>query len=294
MGKEVYQMDKPKIALVLGGGGARGSAHIGVLEVLLENGIDIDMIVGCSAGSIVGALYCRNKDLGQIKTIIKSIKTQDLLNFSPYIKLQHSIIPKGFSSGKKLYSFIKKAIDDTPIENFDTQFIAVSCDMRTGKTVPFDSGDASLAVQASCALPPLYAPVELDGKLLVDGGVVQPLPVQVARSYGADIVIAVDISNIGPEYEQFNFFNTMIKTINLQYYSLCQTQAKEADLCIKPMLDEYHLLDTKHVENMYLQGKIATQSKIGQLKALLSANQNETLGGFGMIKQMWRNRKSKA
>jgi NTE family protein len=286
-------MEKPKIALVLGGGGARGSAHIGVIEVLKENNIEIDMIVGCSAGSIVGALYCYKNDLSYIKKLLKSIKTQDLLSFSPHIELQRSIIPKGFSSGKKMYEFIKKAIEDSSIEDFKTKFIAVSCNMETGETVEFESGDASLAVQASCALPPLYAPVENDGKFLVDGGVVQPLPVQIARKHGADVVIAVDISNIGPGYQQFNFFNTMLKTINLQYYSLCQTQAKEADLCIKPMLDEYHLLDTKHVENMYLQGKIAAQNQIGVLKTMLSANQNEKIGGFGMIRQMWNKRKSK-
>jgi len=212
---------RPKVCLVLSGGGARGAAHIGVIEVLEEMHIPIDCIAGTSMGSIVGGLYASGMSTGEIKKTLVTIDWKDAFNDNIpredrsfrrkrdddlyLIKRKPGIgddgkikLPAGFLQGQKIDLIFKElALPVSDIKDFDElsiPFRAVATDITTGDAVVLSSGDLAKSMQASMSVPSIFAPVEMDGRLLVDGGVSNNLPVDVARDMGADIIIAVDIS----------------------------------------------------------------------------------------------------
>ncbi|MBW2506662.1 MAG: patatin-like phospholipase family protein, partial [Deltaproteobacteria bacterium] len=219
--QNVSPAGRPKVCLVLSGGGARGTAHIGVIEVLEEMRIPIDCITGTSMGSIVGGLYASGISPREIKEALAAIDWQDAFNDNIPRKdrsfrrkrdddlylIKHKPgmgddgkikLPTGFLQGQKIDLIFKElALPVSGIRDFDElsiPFRAVATDITTGEAVVLSSGDLAKSMRASMSVPSIFAPVEMDGRLLVDGGVSNNLPVDVARDMGADIVIAVDIS----------------------------------------------------------------------------------------------------
>jgi NTE family protein len=186
-------MSREKIGLALSGGGARGFAHIGVLRVLVENDIPIDMIAGTSAGSIVGAAFAAGMTIDQIAAMAAKVRWRSVV--------RPSLSPRGLFSTEPMRRFIQREL---PVHNFDdltVPFAAVACDLASGSEVVLkDSGDLMFALRASCSLPGLFAPVTRDGRLLVDGGVVSQLPVNAVLGMGADRVIAVDLMACGATF----------------------------------------------------------------------------------------------
>ena len=219
--QDVGQSARPKVCLVLSGGGARGAAHIGVIELLEEMHIPIDCITGTSMGSIVGGLYASGMSTEEIKKTLSAIDWKDafndnipredrsfrrkrdddlyLIKHKPGIGDDGKIkLPTGFLQGQKIDLLFKELalpVSDTrDFDELDIPFRAVATDITTGEAVALSSGDLAKSMRASMSVPSIFAPVEIDGRLLVDGGVSNNLPVDVARDMGADIVIAVDIS----------------------------------------------------------------------------------------------------
>jgi len=212
---------RPRIGLALSGGGARGAAHIGVLKALEQLQVPIDYIAGTSMGSIIGALYAAGHSADELETLIASIDwnrafTDDtpralipmqrkierddyLVDFELGVGREGLIIPKGAVQGQNLDLILKTLFGDTLcVRHFDAlpiPFRAVASDLETGTPVVLGDGDLATALHASMAIPGVYAPVELNGRMLVDGGVTMNLPIDVVRAMGADIVIAVDISS---------------------------------------------------------------------------------------------------
>lgn len=182
--------NSPKIGLVLGSGGARGYAHLGVLKVLHEEGIHIDLIVGTSFGSIIGAAYAAGCDIYELEKIaleIRWIKLLKMVDIAP---------PKGIFAGNKLESFFSSLL--TRQKHFfelKVPLAVVTTDIKTGEEVLISKGSVSRAILASSALPGIFAPVKIDDRWLVDGSLVNPLPIQTAFDMGADMVIAVDVSS---------------------------------------------------------------------------------------------------
>ncbi|MEW6601875.1 MAG: patatin-like phospholipase family protein, partial [Nitrospirota bacterium] len=176
-----------KVAVVLGAGASRGFAHIGVLKVLEANRVPVHMIVGTSAGSFVGCLSAYGLSAFDLQKIALSIEKGDIVDL---------IFPdNGFISGEKLETFVNKTVKNTPIESFRTPFYAVATNIQTGQEAVFHKGNSGLAVRASCSIPGVFRPVKISDSMYVDGGTVSPVAVDTARRYGADIVIAVDISS---------------------------------------------------------------------------------------------------
>lgn len=181
-------MRDKKIGLVLGSGGARGSAHVGVLKVLKENGITPDVIVGTSMGAEVGGAYAAGVSIEEMESIWRSI------NFGKVAKTLLPTFPwSGWSSGKRVLRMIRDLVGDARIEELPITYAAVATDLETGLPYPITSGDLATAIRASESVPGLFSPVRIDGRLLIDGGVSDPVPVDVARQLGADTVIAVDV-----------------------------------------------------------------------------------------------------
>lgn len=178
-----------KVGLALGGGAARGMAHLGIIDVLLENDVPIDLIAGTSIGSIVGAAFCSGQH-GELRDFAKQV---DIWKMVSYFDVQ---LPRhGLLNGEVATKFLLEVIDIPEIQDLSIPFSAVACDLDTGERVVLDRGDCFQAVRASSAVPGLFEPVSIGDRLLVDGGLVDPIPVDVAREMGADLVIGVDLNH---------------------------------------------------------------------------------------------------
>jgi NTE family protein len=177
---------KPVVGLALGGGAARGLAHIGVIKMLEASGIDVDVVAGTSAGSVVGALYASGMDafaMQQAALMLDEGSIRDVRLFSG-----------GLVQGKRLQDYVDGLVRERPLERLKRPFAAVATELETGRRFVFRHGDTGQAVRASCSVPGVFEPVAVGGRHYVDGGLVSPVPVDAARELGADFVIAVDIS----------------------------------------------------------------------------------------------------
>ena len=179
---------RPRVGIALDSGGAKGGAHIGVLDVLAENGIPIDFVVGSSAGAFVGALHATGS-LGKIKAVVRDLTLRESLSY--YVD---PVFPRsGFLAGKKARTFLHSILGDVNIEDLPVRFAAVATDLHTGETVAIDRGPLADAVMASISLPGIFKPVIHMDRLLTDGGVTDPLPLDILKRYAPDITIAVNL-----------------------------------------------------------------------------------------------------
>ncbi len=186
---DIKKKTPKKIGLALGSGSARGWAHIGVIRALTEAGIHIDCIAGTSIGALVGAVYASGK-IDALEDVVVQFDWKQIAYFFDVV------LPKsGLIDGKKVSGFIRSHVKEINIEELSVPFCAVSTDMNTGKQVAIRKGDIIEAVRASISVPGIFTPVKKNGSILVDGGLVNPVPVSVAREMGADFVIAVDLNH---------------------------------------------------------------------------------------------------
>lgn len=266
---------QPKIGLVLGGGGARGFAHVGVIKVLESHGITPDIIVGTSVGSVVGALYAAGYTGYELQEISLPMQRASVTSW---------ILPnRGFMSGEPLEQFINRMVKLQPVEKLQRVFAAVATELNTGNEIVFRMGDTGKVVRASCSVPGIFQPTEIEGKSYVDGGLVKPVAASVARSMGADIVIAVNISNL-PENNQINStLDVLMQTFDIMSGSINRYELNHADVVICPVTKEIDQtnLDDKHWA--ILEGEKAATAALPGIKAKLKAfgeNMRGSLPGF--------------
>jgi NTE family protein len=251
--------NQPKIALVLGGGGARGFAHVGVIKALEAQGISPDIIVGTSVGSAVGALYAAGFNGYQLQEISIPMQRDSVSDWA---------LPNlGFLSGEPLEIFINKMLKHKPMEQLRRTFAAVATDLRTGEEVVFRTGNTGQAVRASCAVPGIFQPVLIQGKSYVDGGLVKPVPISVARAMGADIVIAVDISNLPENNPTASTLDVLMQTFDIMSRSINRYELLKADIVISPVTKAISqtTLDDKHWA--ILEGEKAATAAMPKIKA---------------------------
>jgi NTE family protein len=179
-------MKKPKIGLALGSGGARGWCHIGVLRALAGEGIEPDVVAGCSMGALVGAAYVAGA-LDALEEWAYTLNWRKAAGF-----LDVNLASGGLIQGKRIVAFLNSILEDAPIESFKKPFMTIASDMQTGREIWLDKGSTIDAVRASIALPGIISPVNLGGKWLLDGGVTNPVPVSACRAMGAEIIIAIN------------------------------------------------------------------------------------------------------
>jgi NTE family protein len=259
------------VAVVLGGGGARAIADLGVLEVLEENNIKIDLIVGTSGGSIIGALYADNPNANALKLIMTKLKTTDFVDFS-LVAAIHSThnLSSSFVNGHNGEKFLEHNMTAQEFKDLKIPFIAVATDIITGETVPLNNGPIAPAVRASYSIPGLFSPVEIYGKTLVDGGVSAPLGIHVARQYNPKIIIAVDLSLPIDTSQVHNLIDVVTKSLSINYLTLNNLLAKEADILIKPKIRNIGIFDAHRKEELYTAGRNAAELKITDIKKQLS------------------------
>ena len=217
-----------KVALVLGAGASKGFAHVGVIKVLESQNIPIQMVVGTSAGSFVGSLYAYGYNGYALQDIAMKLQKKEVAELT--------IPDNGFIKGERLRNFINDKVRNQPIEKLKLPFFAVATDIRTGKEVVFNTGNTGMAVQASAAVPGIYQPARFSGNAYVDGGLVNPVAVDVARRYGADLVIAVDITYGVENNVPTSTMESIMKSFEIMYHTIAQNPVGHADVVIKPLV----------------------------------------------------------
>jgi NTE family protein len=225
-------MSRKKIGLALSGGGARGFAHIGVLKALADNEIPIDMIAGTSAGAIIGGAFASGMNVTDILGMAKRIGWTNMT--------RPSLTPLGLLSNAPMGNFIEREFPVTRFEEMPIPFAAIACDFESGEEVVLkDAGPLAFAIQASCAVPGVFAPMkEKDGKLLVDGGVVSPMPTDAVLQMGADVVIAVDLMACGATFRTRprTAFGMMFQSAMMLLRAASRNQHYRADMIISPQI----------------------------------------------------------
>ena len=259
--KPVVARTAPKIALVLGGGGTRGFAHIGVIKYLEAQGIVPDIIVGTSAGAVVGSLYAFGYGGFELQKVAIQMEEQSVIDWAwP---------SRGVFKGEALQTFINTAVKQTPIENLKRPFAAVATDLSTGEMTIFRTGNTGQAVRASSAVPGIFQPVTIAGHSYVDGGLVRPVPVSVARSLGADFVIAVDISNKPKNNTTVSTIDVLMQTFDIMSQTINRYELPRADIVIRPRTQDIDVsnLDGRHIA--VLEGEKAAAAMMPEMKAKL-------------------------
>lgn len=249
----------PKIALALGGGAARGFAHVGVLKVLEAQGIVPDIVVGTSAGSLVGALYAaghRGFDLQKLALQMDEATVSDW-----------SLPNRGIIKGEQLQDFVNQAVGNRPIEKLDKLFAVVATDLQSGERIVFRRGNTGMAVRASSSIPGIFQPVSISGREYVDGGLTSPIPVKVAKSLGADIVIAVDIGS-KPAYGKVSgTIDVLLQTFSIMSQSLGAQELSLADVVIRPNTGIIGATDFESRHLAILEGEKAAQEALPLIRA---------------------------
>ena len=257
-----------KIALVLGAGSSKGFAHIGVLKILESNKIPIHMIVGTSVGSAVGSLYAYGYDAFKLQKLSFSIEKDDVID--PLI-----IPSSGFVKGEKLEEFINKSVNYTSMEKLKIPFYAVATDLEKGQEIVFGKGNTGTAVRASCSIPGIFRPVKISDKMYVDGGVVSPVAVDAAKRFGADVVIAVDISSGVERTQPEGTIETILQAINIMYSKLGAIQLAKADVVIRPKVGHIGSTDFSKKHEAIFEGEKVAIETLPQIMAIITQLRQE-------------------
>ena len=257
-----HGLGEKKVGLALGGGAARGIAHVGVLKVLEEHAVPINYVAGTSAGSLIGALYCSGRRWAEIRDFVADVNWGDLL--------QPALFSMGLVNPSKLEKMLDNLISNRTFEELEIPLTVVAVDLLTGELIEFHEGSVARAVRASSSIPGIFSPLEWDGKLLVDGGVLNNVPADIVKAMGADIVIAVDVNanaikQQGPE----NVFDVMMYSMRIMLDD--ETRIKEnADFLIRPDLEGFSYYNLRNAEKLMDLGEAAAREQIPKIVAAVT------------------------
>lgn len=253
----------PRIGLALGGGAARGFAHIGVIEVLEEAGIRPDLVVGTSAGSLVAALYASGKSGAQLAALAASMDEAAITDWS--------FPGRGLIRGEALGRFVREQTGGLAIEKMRIPLGIVATDLDNGSPILFQRGDPGVAVRASSAVPAVFRPVRIGGREYVDGGLVSPVPVRFARQMGAELVIAVDITELPDGADTGDMLSLLLQTFTIMGRSINQFEMRDADIALRPRLRGVTSVDFAARAQSIEAGREAALAALPQLKARIAA-----------------------
>jgi NTE family protein len=254
-------MNQPKIGLALGSGGARGFAHLGVIKVLQDEGIPINLIAGSSMGALVGSFYGAGLEMDRLYKLSTAFKRKYFLDFT---------VPKmGFIAGKKVKEFIKVFTHGKKIEELSIPLGIVATDLLTGEKVVFKTGPVASAVRASISIPGIFIPEKYNGRILVDGGVSDRVPVSVAKEMGADIVIGVDVSMFKRNAEINSIYDVIMQSIDIMQHEIVANRQVSADIMIRPPVEIYSSRAFTNIEEIIALGEEETKKHLPQIKHVI-------------------------
>jgi NTE family protein len=253
----------PKIGLALGGGAARGFAHVGVIAALEEAGIKVDLVTGTSAGSLVGAIYASGRNAAQLEEIALKMEEAEITDWTlPFFN-------RGILRGEALSNYINRQVSNKLIESLPMPLGIVATDLKSGQGVLFLQGDTGRAVRASSAVPSVFTPVKIGEREFVDGGLVAPVPVKYAKQMGAELIIAVDISAAPEGNAADGTVAVLLQTFAIMGKSINEYALQGADVVVRPELVGIKSGDFTAKRRAIDAGKLAMQRLIPQLKALI-------------------------
>ena len=260
-----------KVALVLGGGAARGFAHIGVIKVLEAHGIVPDMVVGTSAGAVVASLYASGMNGIQINRVALKMDEASISDWAMPIR------SRGFLKGVALQNYLDQTLHNRPIEKMAIPLGIVATDLQSGQPILFQRGDTGLAARASCSVPSIFEPVEIGGHEYVDGGLVSPVPAAFAHKMGADFVIAVDISSRPELQPTQSSFDILLQTFTIMGQTIKSYELdKYADVVIRPNLAAMGGSDFNDRNKAILAGEEAAEKAMPDLLKRMDAARERT------------------
>ena len=254
----------PRLGLALGGGAARGFAHVGVLQVLEEAGIKADLVVGTSAGSVVAALLASGKTGAQLQTVAETMEEAAITDWTV------PLLGRGMMRGDALGRYVNAQTGGRRIEDLKMPLGIVATDLHTGQGVLFQRGDVGTAVRASSSVPSLFEPVRIGTREYVDGGLVSPVPVRYARQMGAEYVLAVDISSVPENGKTGDMFQILMQTFTIMGKSINAFELREADLVVRPALAKVGSADFGSRRRSIEAGRVAMQQALPKLRAALA------------------------
>ncbi len=255
----------PRIGLALGGGAARGFAHVGVIQVLEEAGVRPDLVVGTSAGSLVAALYASGRDGRQLQQAAETMEEAAITDWTL------PIFNRGMLRGEALARYVNANVGGRPIERMPLPLGIVATNLATGTGVLFQRGDTGTAVRASSAVPAVFLPVKVGDQEYVDGGLVSPTPVRYARQMGAELVIAVDISSAPEGNPSGDPIQILLQTFAIMGKSINGYELRNADVVVRPALVGVGSADFSARRRAIEAGRAAMQRVLPQLKAAIAA-----------------------
>lgn len=255
----------PRIGLALGGGAARGFAHVGVIQVLEEAGLRPALVVGTSAGSLVAALYASGRDGRQLQQVAETMEEAAFADWTL------PIFSRGMLRGEALARYVNGQVGGKLIEQMPLSLGIVATDLNTGRGVLFQRGDTGKAVRASSAVPALFLPVKIGSQEYVDGGLVSPVPARYARKMGAELVIAVDISSAPEGNSAGDTLQILLQTFAIMGKSINGYELREADIVVRPALVGVGSADFTARRRAIEAGRAAMERALPQLKAAMEA-----------------------
>ena len=261
---EQTQAKPVRIGLALGGGAARGFAHVGVIAVLEEAGLKPSLVVGTSAGSLVAELYARGKSSAQLQQTALSLEEVAITDW------MLPIFGRGMFRGEALGRYVNDLVAGRLIENMAIPLGIVATDLNSGQAMLFQRGDTGVAVRASSAVPAVFVPVKINGREYVDGGLVSPVPVRFARQMGADLVIAVDISSPPEANPADGTLQILLQTFAIMGKSINQYELKDADVLIQPAQAGLKSADFSARQRAMDAGRAAMQAALPALRTKLA------------------------
>ncbi|MGH2612756.1 MAG: patatin-like phospholipase family protein [Rhabdochlamydiaceae bacterium] len=262
-----FEAKKPiHIALVLGGGGSKGLALLGAIQELDAAGIRPDLIVGCSAGAMAGALYADGQELNGLEKNFLTLKRADILDFSYFRPLF------GIVEGKSIQNLVRRTLHAKTFEALKIPLIVVATDLYSGDVVEICHGDIPSAVGASCAFPGIFKPVQLFGRYLVDGGASCPVPVSVAKKHGAEIVIAIDVTGKLPATAPQHLIGIGKRSIDIAYRKFVELSLSQADIVIKMEFEDCGTFTDHLNEHLYEQGRKTVRNMLPEIQKRLKTS----------------------
>ncbi|WP_071459337.1 patatin-like phospholipase family protein [Bacillus massilinigeriensis] len=251
-------MKRPKIGLALGSGGARGFAHLGAIRVLKEEGVPIDLIAGSSMGAMVACFYGAGLDITKLYKLASAFRRKYYLDFT---------VPKmGFIAGNRVKELIRIFTHGKKMEELDIPVSVVATDLLSGEKVIFKEGPIDEAVRASISIPGIFVPVRRNGRILVDGGVADRIPVSVAREMGADIVIGIDVSHVKANAEISSIYDVIMQSIDIMQMELVSHRKVASDIMIQPRVEMFSSRAFTNIEEIIQIGEQEARRHISEIK----------------------------
>ncbi|UOO83167.1 patatin-like phospholipase family protein [Uruburuella testudinis] len=254
---------KAVVGLALGGGASKGFAHIGVIKVLRQNNIPVDIVTGTSAGAVVGSLYASGMSPDRLELEAEILEKADVVDLT--------LSTTGFIKGQKLQDYINRKVGNRPIQSLPKKFAAVATDFANGRMVAFNRGNTGQAVRASVSIPNVFQPTVIGGRKYVDGGLSAPVPVTAARNLGANVVIAVDISARPAKLSDAGFFSYLDQSLNIMSVSALNQELSKATVVIKPKVQQLGAVGGFDQKQQAIKlGEQAAREALPQIKAALA------------------------